>query len=243
MSPGHPCRGGEAGHLRRFAEAIGDHNPRWLEEAPPTFLVALAPTSYHLPEAEEYGKGWLNGGNRFEYLEPVRVGDRITATGKVADVYEKSGGSGTLLFIIFDRLCEPAWRTVARSGAGRPSGDERAVGEEIPGSSSTDHAAAVQYRARKATSTRSTTTRTSLAASAPGRHPPRPSRPPSSTADHRLPGEGERSRPRSQLHGTDAGQAVPVPRCDQEGRGDRAELEVWGEDPGRRTTVGRPPSR
>jgi len=92
----------EAGHLRRFCEAIGDPNPRWLEEAPPTFLVALAPPSYHVPEAEEYGTGWLNGGNRFEYLEPVRVGDRITATSKVADVYEKSGGSGSLLFIVFE---------------------------------------------------------------------------------------------------------------------------------------------
>ena len=92
----------EAGHVRRFAEAIGDPNPRWLQEAPPTFLVALAPTSYHLPEAEEYGKGWLNGGNRFEYLEPVRAGDRITATSKVADVYEKEGSTGNLLFIIFE---------------------------------------------------------------------------------------------------------------------------------------------
>ncbi len=90
----------EAGHLKRFAEAIGDPNPRWLTEAPPTFLVALVPVSIHLAEAEEYGKGWLNGGNRFEYLEPVRVGDRVTATGKVTDVYEKTGSSGSLLFII-----------------------------------------------------------------------------------------------------------------------------------------------
>jgi N-terminal half of MaoC dehydratase len=92
----------EAGHLKRFAEAIGDPNPRWLEEAPPTFLVALSPAAYHLEEAEEYGKGWLNGGNRFEYFEPVKVGDRITATGRVADVYEKTGSSGSLLFIIFE---------------------------------------------------------------------------------------------------------------------------------------------
>jgi len=92
----------EAGHLKRFAEAIGDPNPRWREQAPPTFLVALAPVSLHLEEAEEYGKGWLNGGNRFEYFEPVRAGDRITATGRVADVYEKSGSSGDLLFIIFE---------------------------------------------------------------------------------------------------------------------------------------------
>jgi acyl dehydratase len=92
----------EAGHLKRFAEAIGDPNPRWLQEAPPTFLVALAPPSMHLPEAEEYGRGWLNGGNRFEYLAPVKVGDRITATGRVADVYEKAGSSGNMLFIIFE---------------------------------------------------------------------------------------------------------------------------------------------
>jgi hypothetical protein len=92
----------EAGHLKRFAEAIGDPNPRWEKEAPPTFLVGLAAGSVHLAEAEEYGKGWLNGGNRFEYFVPLKVGDRITATGRVADVYEKGGSSGNLLFIIFE---------------------------------------------------------------------------------------------------------------------------------------------
>ena len=105
----------EAGHLRRFVEAIGDPNPRWTEEAPPTFLVALLPASTHLAEAEEYGKGWLNGGNRFEYFEPVKVGDRITATGRMADVYEKTGGSGSLLFIIFETdYVNQYGRTVAK---------------------------------------------------------------------------------------------------------------------------------
>jgi hypothetical protein len=105
----------EAGHLRRFAEAIGDDNPRWKTEAPPTFLVALAPVSLHLSEAEEYGKGWLNGGNRFEYFEPVKVGDRVSATGRVADVYEKSGATGNLLFIIFETdYVNQEGRTVAR---------------------------------------------------------------------------------------------------------------------------------
>jgi len=92
----------EAGHIKRFAAAIGDPSPRWTKEAPPTFLVALAPVSLHLADAEEYGHGWLNGGNRFEYFAPVLIGDEITATGRVADVYEKSGSSGDLLFIIFE---------------------------------------------------------------------------------------------------------------------------------------------
>jgi N-terminal half of MaoC dehydratase len=105
----------EAGHLKRFVEAIGDPNPRWTKEAPPTFLVALVPVSMHLEEAEEYGKGWLNGGNRFEYMEPVKVGDRIIATGRVADVYEKAGASGSLLFIIFEtEYVNQHGRTVAR---------------------------------------------------------------------------------------------------------------------------------
>jgi translation elongation factor EF-Ts len=30
------------------------------------------------------------------------VGDRITATGRVADVYEKRGSTGSLLFIVFE---------------------------------------------------------------------------------------------------------------------------------------------
>ncbi len=92
----------EAGHVRRFAEAIGDASPRWTVEAPPTFLVALAPASLHLSEAEEYGTGWLNGGNRFEYFAPVYIGDRIVATSRLADAYEKSGSGGTLLFIVFE---------------------------------------------------------------------------------------------------------------------------------------------
>ena len=105
----------EAGHLKRFAEAIGDSNPRWQDEAPPTFLVALAPVSLHLAEAEEYGKGWLNGGNRFEYFAPVKVGDRITATGRIKDVYEKGGSSGNMLFIVFEsEYVNHQGQTVAR---------------------------------------------------------------------------------------------------------------------------------
>jgi acyl dehydratase len=92
----------EAGHVRRFAEAIGDPNPRWQSEAPPTFLVALASAAMHLDDAEDFGKGWLNGGNRFEYFVPVMIGDEITARSHVADVYDKAGSAGDLLFIVFE---------------------------------------------------------------------------------------------------------------------------------------------
>jgi N-terminal half of MaoC dehydratase len=92
----------EAGHVRRFCEAIGDQDPRWREEAPPTFVVALGAETPQIPEALEYGRGWLNGGDRFEYLEPVRIGDRITTRTVLTDAYEKRGSSGSLLFLVFD---------------------------------------------------------------------------------------------------------------------------------------------
>jgi hypothetical protein len=91
----------EAGHVRRFCEAIGDDDPRWREEAPPTFVVALGSGGLPLEEALRYGRGGvLNGGNRFEYFEPIRIGDTITARTRLVDVYEKRGSGGGLLFLI-----------------------------------------------------------------------------------------------------------------------------------------------
>ena len=92
----------EAGHVRRFCEAIGDDDPRWREEAPPTFAVALGSETPQIPEALEYGKGWLNGGDRFEYLEPIRIGDEIRSLSVLRDAYEKQGRSGNLLFLVFE---------------------------------------------------------------------------------------------------------------------------------------------
>ena len=92
----------EPGHVRSFCEAIGDPDPRWLEEAPPTFVVAFGTETPPIPEALEYGKGWLNGGDRFEYLEPIRIGDEIESRTVLVDAYEKQGSSGNLLFLVFE---------------------------------------------------------------------------------------------------------------------------------------------
>ena len=90
----------ESGHLRRFCEAIGDDNPRWRSEAPPTFLVAISSETLDLPEAIAYGQGWLNGGDHFRFVEPVRVGDTISALTRLIDVFEKQGRSGSMLFLV-----------------------------------------------------------------------------------------------------------------------------------------------
>ena len=92
----------EAGHVRRFAEAIGDPDPRWEREVPPTFLVALTARTPDLPEALEYGRGVLNAGDRFEYERPVRVGETLSVSTRLADAYEKQGSTGGMLFLVWD---------------------------------------------------------------------------------------------------------------------------------------------
>ncbi|MCH2522606.1 MAG: MaoC family dehydratase [SAR202 cluster bacterium] len=100
----------EKGHIARFAEAIGDENPLYSDEikarnskyggiiAPPTFYRALRPGS--LPEtAESPFTRNLDAGSDWEYFEPIRPGDRITVTIKLADVVEREGRLGKMIII------------------------------------------------------------------------------------------------------------------------------------------------
>ena len=44
----------------------------------------------------------VHGEQEFEYLRPVRAGETLALTGRVADIYEKSGSSGTLDFVVLE---------------------------------------------------------------------------------------------------------------------------------------------
>ncbi len=100
----------EKGHIARFAESIGDENPLFSDEikarnsryggiiAPPTFYRALRPGS--LPEsAESPFTRNLDAGSDWEFFEPIRPGDRITVTIKLADVVEREGRLGKMIII------------------------------------------------------------------------------------------------------------------------------------------------
>lgn len=95
--------------IARFACAIGDDNPLYTDEvaarrsgfgtpiAPPTFLRSLLPG----PSPKEFPEPFahiLDGGSRYKFFEPVRVGDRITVTRSLKDLFVKSGRLGEMLF-------------------------------------------------------------------------------------------------------------------------------------------------
>jgi acyl dehydratase len=106
----------QAEPIRRWAEAIGDPNPLYRDEeyarskgyrgvvAPPGFVAQYAfpvkagsggRRSFRSP----FARG-LNGGNEYEFFKPVQAGDTITATSKLAELRERPGRLGTMLFII-----------------------------------------------------------------------------------------------------------------------------------------------
>ena len=100
----------EKGAIRKFAEAIGDADPIYHDVqaaqaaglktivAPPTFLCTFR--AQDLPELKiAFGRVRLNGGNAYEYYQPVYAGDTITVTAKYADVAERTGRTGKMVFV------------------------------------------------------------------------------------------------------------------------------------------------
>ena len=101
----------EKGAIIKFAEAIGDTNPIYNDEAaaresryggmiaPPTFLRSMSAGPLKVDVRSSYSAN-LDGGSEWEYFEPIRPGDRITVTTKVADIYERAGRLGNMLFMV-----------------------------------------------------------------------------------------------------------------------------------------------
>jgi acyl dehydratase len=100
----------EKGHIRRFAEAIGDPNPIYVDEAaaqaagypripaPPTFATALRPNDVREGMGIDMKKV-LHGEQEYELRRPLLAGDRLTLVQRVSDVYEKQGRSGAMDFL------------------------------------------------------------------------------------------------------------------------------------------------
>jgi len=100
--------------VREFARAIRDPNPLYFDPelakkecggipVPPTFLQVAAfwMGAKSMPTANFDLRRILHGEQDFEFLKPVFVGDVLTGTSRIADVYEKEGGrGGKMTFLI-----------------------------------------------------------------------------------------------------------------------------------------------
>ncbi|MFA4915721.1 MAG: MaoC family dehydratase N-terminal domain-containing protein [Syntrophales bacterium] len=111
----------EKGAIKRYAEAVGDLNPLYHDEeyaraskhgaiiCPPGFFGWAVKSRPYLSEtrqevlenlAKAGYKHFLDGGTDFEFVLPVRAGDKLVASGRIADIYERDGKKGNLVFAV-----------------------------------------------------------------------------------------------------------------------------------------------
>lgn len=106
----------ERGAVKKFAEAIGDNHPIYVDEetgrksryqnniTPPTFPRVFdygVIENLHLPD-----KGLIHGEQIYHFERPLFVGEEIYCYQAVEDYYEKSGTGGDMGFLVIKRYGE-----------------------------------------------------------------------------------------------------------------------------------------
>ena len=108
-----------AGEVAEFARAIGDLNPLYVDPdsakqsrfgaivAPPTFPIRLGAAAGD-PEVflalDLNYASLLHAEQEFEWFRPLVAGEKVTIIGRVGDMWEKQGKSGTLDFVVLEQI-------------------------------------------------------------------------------------------------------------------------------------------
>jgi acyl dehydratase len=103
-----------ADELTNYARCLGIADPIYLDEASakqgpygglvafPTYVVKLRGGKMMPDEVvREMSRGGFDAGKDIEFLEPIRPGDTLTASSTILDIYEKTGRSGSMWFVVF----------------------------------------------------------------------------------------------------------------------------------------------
>lgn len=104
----------EKGAIRQFAQAIGDDNPLYYDEAyaqAKGYKSIIAPLTFPTTFRGQVPKWFqgldrnrlLHGEQAYEYKRRLCAGETITLTDRVVDVYEKQSENGKLTFIVRER--------------------------------------------------------------------------------------------------------------------------------------------
>lgn len=88
----------EKGMIRRFARAIDDLNPQWNDIAPPLLIVTIGGEQFGQELMTMFRDGLLHGSTELECYQPVRPDDKITVTGEIASIRERS----QMAFVTFE---------------------------------------------------------------------------------------------------------------------------------------------
>jgi hypothetical protein len=96
----------EAEPMVEFAKAVGETLPRYTDPQDPEFQAVPSYTArFHggraLPEGFPLNmEKNFDGGKTVEWMAPVREGDTLTGRSHIHDIFEKTGRSGGMMFIV-----------------------------------------------------------------------------------------------------------------------------------------------
>ncbi len=98
--------------IRNFVEALGENNPLYTDEeaakqgpngvlvAPPSFAVTFRNGRHFFQHVPRFGRAGFDAGKDLEFVNPLKAGDSVTLSSSVKEIYEKTGRSGTMVFVV-----------------------------------------------------------------------------------------------------------------------------------------------
>lgn len=99
----------EADRIKAFAKALQDTNPLFTDDssgktlyAPPTFPTTFGFAFDLLSELNIDLLRLLHGEQEYEYFKPIKAGDTLVCTSRIADVSEKEGKTGPMKLIVLE---------------------------------------------------------------------------------------------------------------------------------------------
>jgi acyl dehydratase len=102
--------------LANFCAAVGETNPLYTDPeaakegphgglvAPPSLAAIFGDGENIFQHYPEFDTRRLLAGIDIEFLAPIRAGDSITTISRIKEVYEKTGRSGPMVFIVISSI-------------------------------------------------------------------------------------------------------------------------------------------
>ena len=102
--------------IANFCAAIGETGPLYTDPeaakagphgglvAPPSFAAIFGDGENIFQHYPEFDTRRLLAGIDAEFLAPIRAGDSITTVSQVKEIYEKTGRSGPMVFIVISSI-------------------------------------------------------------------------------------------------------------------------------------------